>query len=76
MNDDERAALKIHDAIVGQREALGKTEGEVLATWILVSEWISPDGGLMLNYAHSEDCPPWKAKGMALEVLTDGFTEP
>lgn len=51
-------------------------DGAVLTGWVLVTEWMEPDGARSLGRAYSYSLPEWSAKGMLLTMLTDGFHDP
>ena len=51
-------------------------EGEVLAGWLLVSEWVGPDGRRRLRLISGpEDLPDWQVAGYLHAGLEPGWRE-
>ena len=41
----------------------------ILTSWVVVCEWVTPDGSRALGTAHAATTTPWTAKGMLFEVM-------
>jgi hypothetical protein len=65
-SDDGRGA--IHEAIQANAR-LGRDDGAILTGWVLVAEWLTPDGDRWLSRGWAEGTTNWAAKGMHHEAL-------
>lgn len=68
MNLDEA----IRDILNNDRPNAAR-EGSLVVGWVVVADWVDPDGQRWLSYTKSEGVTEWQAKGMANEVVAGGF---
>lgn len=66
-NSDER-----RDAIHAALQEIGPTDlssGAVLTGWVLVTEWMDPDGERWISKGHSASLAAWSADGFHHQAL-------
>jgi hypothetical protein len=66
-------AEKLHDAIQGSQEGNGRLDSAVLVGWVVVAEWVGPDGTRTLTRMSGTPGgavpPEWQARGYLHEAL-------
>ncbi len=68
MRDDSDADRDaIHEAL--RKNSPHSREGCLLTGWVLVTEWMHPDGEKTLAKAHSANIASWAANGYHFEAL-------
>jgi hypothetical protein len=64
---------RLHNAIQQSQEGNGRLESSVLVGWIVVAEWVGPDGARSLTRmsgtAGGAVPPEWQARGYLHEAL-------
>jgi len=64
---------KLHDAIQLSQESNGRLEASVLVGWVVVAEWVSPDGTRTLTRMSGTPGgavpPEWQTRGYLHEAL-------
>ena len=48
-----------------------RTDGGVCTSWILVTEWVDPDGSVWLEENRTRDLPAWRRQGILSYVLNE-----
>lgn len=66
--DSDPGRDAIHDAIQANAR-LGKEDGAILTGWVLVAEWMDPQGERWLSRGHAASTTQWSANGMSHEAL-------
>jgi hypothetical protein len=68
---------KLHDAIQHSQETNGRLESSVLVGWIVVAEWVGPDGRRSLTRMSGTPGgavpPEWQTRGYLHEALFGGW---
>jgi hypothetical protein len=64
---------RLHNAIQQSQEGNGRLESSVLVGWIVVAEWVGPDGARSLTRMSGTPGgavpPEWQARGYLHEAL-------
>jgi hypothetical protein len=58
----------IHDALQSGSE-LAKRDHAVLTGWVIVAEWMTPDGDRWLTKGYASNVTHWQASGMHYEAI-------
>lgn len=66
--DSDAGRDAIHDAIQANAR-MGQEDGAILTGWVLVAEWMTPDGDRWLSKGHAASVTAWSADGMYHEAL-------
>ena len=74
MDNSDAHRDAVHEAL--QANPAPGNEGRVLTGWIIVSEWMDPDGERWLGRMHSATTPAWTAKGFLHEGLYGEWPDP
>jgi hypothetical protein len=65
-DDSDPAREAIHEAIQAHAPSGRKA---ILTGWVMVAEWMDPEGDRWLSRAHAASTTSWAANGMHHEVL-------
>lgn len=68
MDNDERLQ-RLHNSIQAYTEQEEGVEGAYLRHWIIIADWVAPDGSKWLSHDESDDVTPWELRGMVDEAM-------
>lgn len=68
MDSSDPARDAIHE-VIQKHAAMSTQDGAVLTGWVLVAEWMTPDGDRWLSKAHAAGTTAWAARGMMHDAI-------
>jgi hypothetical protein len=79
VSSEDTAREQLHAAIQGTNQTDQNLEGAMLMGWVVVAEWMAPDGERWLSRvdgtAARKGCPEWQREGYLHNALYSGGFE-
>lgn len=64
-------AVEVHTDLEAAIRSHPTKEGDYLVSWIVVGEWLHPNGNRELTMACSEQMTPWLRRGILEDMLSE-----